>query len=297
MDEILVSIIITTYERNEKVIKRAIDSVFNQTYKNWELIVVDDNKKDEVSKNVQTILNEINDTRIIYIKNEENMGSAKSRNHGIEKSKGKYITFLDDDDEWEKEKLEKQLKKILSDHSALVYCDYYYIDKNGKMNIRKSDKQNLPGSNDFERLLCCNFIGSTSFPLIKTSVLKSVGGFNKDLQSSQDHELWLRIAQKYEISYINEPLVKYYFTDIAITRSIDKKIQGFNYILNEFKNEYNNNPEILHYRYIFISNVFFGNHCLKLGLQYLKKAFIIKPLSVKNLSVIPKVLKKVFNIS
>ena len=144
---------------------------------------------------------------------------------------------------------------------------------------------------------CCNFIGSTSFPLIKTSVLKSVGGFNKDLQSSQDHELWLRIAQKYEISYINEPLVKYYFTDIAITRSIDKKIQGFNYILNEFKNEYNNNPEILHYRYIFISNVFFGNHCLKLGLQYLKKAFIIKPLSVKNLSVIPKVLKKVFNIS
>ena len=48
----------------------------------------------------------------------------------------------------EKKKLEKQLKKILSDHSALVYCDYYYIDKNGKMNIRKSDKQNLPGSND-----------------------------------------------------------------------------------------------------------------------------------------------------
>ena len=72
MDEILVSIIMPTYERNEKVIKRAIDSVINQTYKNWELIVVDDNKKDEVSKNVQTILNEINDTRIIYIKNEEN---------------------------------------------------------------------------------------------------------------------------------------------------------------------------------------------------------------------------------
>ena len=293
----MISCVITTYKREPEVLKKAVDSILSQSYKDIEIIVVNDAPEDsELSNRLYKMLSEY-DFPINYVVHESNKGACEARNTGIKNSNGEYIAFLDDDDEWEKEKLEKQLKKILSDHSALVYCDYYYIDKNGKMNIRKSDKQNLPGSNDFERLLCCNFIGSTSFPLIKTSVLKSVVGFNKDLQSSQDHELWLRIAQKYEISYINEPLVKYYFTDIAITRSIDKKIQGFNYILNEFKNEYNNNPEILHYRYIFISNVFFGNHCLKLGLQYLKKAFIIKPLSVKNLSVIPKVLKKVFNIS
>ena len=140
MDEILVSIIMPTYERNEKVIKRAIDSVINQTYKNWELIVVDDNKKDEVSKNVQTILNEINDTRIIYIKNEENMGSAKSRNHGIEKSKGKYITFLDDDDEYLPLKIESQVNKMIEKDADYSITNLnLFNDENILVRSRKHD--------------------------------------------------------------------------------------------------------------------------------------------------------------
>ena len=81
----LVSVIMPTYERDKEVIERAINSIINQTYLNWELIIVDDNKINEISKNIQSMIAEINDNRIVYVKNEKNVGSAKSRNNGIKK--------------------------------------------------------------------------------------------------------------------------------------------------------------------------------------------------------------------
>ena len=149
----MISCVITTYKREPEVLKKAVDSILSQSYKDIEIIVVNDAPEDsELSNRLYKMLSEY-DFPINYIVHESNKGACEARNTGIKNSNGEYIAFLDDDDEWEKEKLEKQLKKILSDHSALVYCDYYYIDKNGKMNIRKSDKQNLPGGNDFDRLL------------------------------------------------------------------------------------------------------------------------------------------------
>ena len=101
----LVSVIIPTFNR-QKYLKNAINSVLNQTYENIELIIIDDNSSD----NTQSYVEDINDNRLIYIKNSKNLKAPKSRNIGIEKSRGDYIAFLDDDDTWYKTKLEKQIK-------------------------------------------------------------------------------------------------------------------------------------------------------------------------------------------
>jgi len=113
-----VSIIIPTHNR-EQFIRRAIRSVINQSYKRWELIVVDDASKD----NTETAVANFCDERICYVRSEANLGQALATNLGISKSTGEYIAFLDDDDEWLPDKLASQLK-VYREKPALgmVYC-------------------------------------------------------------------------------------------------------------------------------------------------------------------------------
>lgn len=112
-----ISVIIPTYNR-EKLIERSIKSVLNQTYKNIEVIVVDDCSND----NTKSIVNSIKDDRLIYIKLSKNKGACYARNKGIEAASGKYIAFNDSDDVFYKNKLEKQLKNLLNNNSDLDFC-------------------------------------------------------------------------------------------------------------------------------------------------------------------------------
>lgn len=291
----MISCIITTYKREPEILKRAIDSIKAQTYKDVEIIIVNDAPEEiELAKKIKAFIHEY-DSEIKYIEHEKNMGACVARNTGISNSRGEYIAFLDDDDEWLSCKLEKQYNKIKSDNSSLVFSPYYSVDQYGTSKIINYDLDSIPGKNYFEKLLCFNYIGSTSFPLLRKSSVEEVGGFNLGLKSSQDHELWLKIAKKYEISYISEPLVKYYYSDSAITRSIDNRIQGHEYIHKEFESEYRNNSFILHYRYLFLTNTYFGAKNISQGMRYWGKAFILKPLSKDNLFVIKKILKKFFH--
>lgn len=237
MDETLVSVIMPTYERNEKVIKRAIDSVINQTYKNWELIVVDDNKKDEVSKNVQTILNEINDTRIIYIKNKENMGSAKSRNHGIEKSKGKYITFLDDDDEYLPLKIEIQVNKMIEKDADYSITNLnLFNDENILVRSRKHDyieKEN----NLLVTHLKHHLTGTDTFMFKKDYLIKT-GMFGK-LDSGDEFYLMMNaINNNGEFLWIDECYVKAYVHSDGSGLSTNQKREDGENMLFEFKKQY-----------------------------------------------------------
>ena len=109
----LVSVIMPTYKNSGFILKRAVSSIFNQTYTNWELIIIDDNKEEKYSKIAKQIVLEFDDSRIVYLKNDFNLGSAKTRNRGIEFAKGTYITFLDDDDEYLSRKIETQLSLMI----------------------------------------------------------------------------------------------------------------------------------------------------------------------------------------
>lgn len=290
----MISCIVTTYKREPAVLARAVESILNQTYKDIEVIVVNDAPEEKALCSELGDMLSGYDRDIKYIIHEKNKGACAARNTGIEAAKGEYIAFLDDDDVWAENKLELQLEKLIEEDAALVYCDHYFIDKDGNEVYQKPFTEYLAGDTDYERLLCFNFIGSTSFPLLKASALRAVGGFNVELRSSQDHEVWLKIARSNKIAYIEKPLVKYYYTEVAITRSIANREQGYTYLLDEFKDSYSENKKVLHCRYVLLSTVYFGMHCFKPALRYLGKAFVLRPFSAKNFSIITRAFKKLF---
>ena len=120
-----ISVVIPTYNRAH-LIKKAINSVFEQTYQDFEIVIIDDGSKD----NTEEIVKSINDGRIRYIKHEKNKGEAGARNTGIENSKGEYIAFLDTDVTWSKDKLEKQLNILESSPAdvGVVFTGVEFID-------------------------------------------------------------------------------------------------------------------------------------------------------------------------
>lgn len=129
----LVSVVMPAYNA-EKYIEAAIRSVQVQTMPDWELIVIDDGSTDATCEIVARLAAE--DARIYFLKNSENMGTARTRNRGLDLSRGKYVALLDSDDVWYPEKLERQKNLLEEEHADLVYCSYAIIDENGMKKCR-----------------------------------------------------------------------------------------------------------------------------------------------------------------
>lgn len=226
MSDILISVVIPTYSRND-TLKRAISSVLCQTYENFEIIVVDDNPADsEWRKSTAAIMAEYTDPRVRFIQNAKNMGGGLTRNEGIKASKGEYIAFLDDDDEYMPERLEKQLKVFTdsnNDKLALVYCHARFINKQGKSTY--SDCRNFRGNCLFEAM-AENCIAATSQWMVKKDILVKVGGF-PDVPCKQDSQTILRLLKEgYEVDVLPEELSLYYDVVHVISGAGKKNIIG-----------------------------------------------------------------------
>lgn len=280
----MISCIVTTYKRPISVLKRAVDSVINQTCQDIEIIVVNDAPEDRGHKDAIKNLLDTYSRSIRYAESETHKGACHARNIGIDMALGEYIAFLDDDDEWLPSKLECQLACMEENSCVLVYCEHYYIDKLGK---RRLIREPLAGVGireyEFERLLCCNFIGSTSYPLLRTQVVKEAGGFCEELESSQDHDLWLRIAEKNSICYCDVPLVNLYYSEDSISRDKDRLLQGYEYLWKRYEEHYEKDRELKNYRLNYLAVC-----CLKNGLpgafmQYWMSAWKVKVFSRHNL--------------
>ena len=204
----LVSIIIPTYN-HAKFIGKALNSVKNQTYKNWEAIVIDNNSTDETNK----ILNNITDTRIKHIKIDNKGVIAKSRNIGINEANGEWIAFLDSDDFWTKDKLEICIKNINVNIDFIYHC-LESVNDNKKFIFKKKKfvgrKLNKPILNDL--LVSSIFKGTpigNSSVFVRKKILNKIGGIseNKKLITSEDFNTWLRIAEMTDnFKYINQKL-------------------------------------------------------------------------------------------
>lgn len=240
----LVSVVIPTYKRNPSLISKSINSVLNQSYSNLELIIVDDSPKNyENRDSVEKYISMIGDDRISYIQHEKNLGANAARNTGIKASKGEFIGFLDDDDEWHHDKLKLQVEKILINKVALVYCRGEIVDKDG--NYIKEVGNELKKGMLFDELMHKNFIGGNSFVLIRREVLQIVGIFDENMQSNQDWELFLRIAKMFEIDFVDKNLVKYYiYDDGNISSNPKKKLQGLLYMKEMYADYLASNPNI-----------------------------------------------------
>jgi len=200
-----ISVIIPTYNRAHMV-KEAIDSVLCQTFHDFELIIVDNFSSDDT----ESMVSSYHDKRIRYFKNQNKGLVSVNRNFGIEKSNGDYIAFLDDDDLWLPEKLEKQVELMDSNKElGLVYSDCNIIDDAGSLQDKTYFSYRIPVRGaDLKGLLKENTIAMLT-TMVRKEALDKVGGFNTKYIIAQDYDLWLRIAEQYPIDFINEPLAKY----------------------------------------------------------------------------------------
>lgn len=201
-----VSIILPAYNRAH-CIGRAIGSILAQTYPHWELLVIDDGSTDDTEAVAAAAA--ASDGRVHYYRQPQNRGAAAARNEGIRRARHAYIAFQDSDDFWKADKLEKQMRLWEERPEAgMVYCAYEGTRQDGTA-VRVPDgtieAAYLQGSL-YQQLLQRNFIGAPTV-VMRRECIESCGMFEEGLSCLEDWELFLRIAKRYEIGYVNEALV------------------------------------------------------------------------------------------
>ena len=274
----MVSVIIPTYNR-ENFIKKALDSVIAQTYLNFEVIVMDDGSTD----NTREVVDGYNNKKISYFY-QENRGIAGARNAAINKSSGDYIAFLDSDDYWLPEKLERQMA-LFHEHSeyGMVASCCASIRLDGSFR-----KKNRTGKSGWvlKDLFVKNFI-RTSSAMIKREYLEKAGLFDEKLRECEEYDLWLRIAALCPVGFINESLAVYVdnpdgiSTDSLEGRLFRLKVLEKDYLKKKIQKK-------IYVRRIADTCHYIGRHHLKRGnikqgIDYLKKARKLAPFYLKNL--------------
>ena len=197
-----VSVIIPAYNALE-FLPEALNSVFQQTYQDFEVIVVNDGSLDDIDRWATTI----DDPRFRYI-SQENQGSSGARNTGIDSSEGELIAFLDADDLWQPTKLAKQVQSIEEDPNVdLVYTWLALMDEKGELTGKVYNHSE--SGNVWQKLTQRNILECGSIALVRRSCFKTLGKFDRNLSWGEDWDMWLRIAAKGAFQVIQEPLVYY----------------------------------------------------------------------------------------
>lgn len=201
-----VSIILPTYNR-DYCIERAINSVVQQTYPYWELLVVDDGSMDHTEEIVMQISQ--TERRVQYYRQSRNKGVAAARNEGIRRVRYEYIAFQDSDDVWKKDKLEKQMRMFEEQPElGMIYCAYEGTKRDGtviRVPFGATSIEELQGRM-YRSLLQQNVIGAPTV-IVRRECLDKSGVFDDNLTCLEDWELFLRISKEYEIGCVNEALV------------------------------------------------------------------------------------------
>lgn len=206
----IVSVIIPTYNRS-KIVESAIRSVLNQSYKDYEIIVIDDGSTDGTMEYLESL------HLPIKIISKQNGGVASARNAGIKAAQGDYIAFLDSDDSWLPDKLKAQVDYLYTHPDMpLVYTDEY-IEVNGEtLQDTRFQRANVD-DNIKNNFLLAGFVQQTpihtSAVMVRKTVLDEVGYFNETLKIHEDSELWNRISKKYKFGYIDIPLAVFRYKD------------------------------------------------------------------------------------
>jgi glycosyltransferase involved in cell wall biosynthesis len=229
-----VSVVIPAYNAS-RYISGAIQSVISQTVAISEIIVVDDGSTDGTSLLVKNY--EAQGVKYIF---QENGGPSKARNMGIKKSFGEFIAFLDFDDEWLPDKIEKQVGYMIQNPDVgLTTCGRHNVKQDGSIISTCIPKINHLNSKDLvQELACSNIIGGGSAVVIRRSVINKSGLFNESLHVSEDCDMWLRIASSFRMACIEMPLYLYrvlpafiemLFDNHTISKSIFLKSSAYKY--------------------------------------------------------------------
>lgn len=223
-----ISIILPVYNR-QHTIARAIQSVLCQTYKHFELIIVDDASTDQT----ESVVSSFRDSRICYLSHDRTKGASAARNTGIRHAKGEWIAFHDSDDEWMPEKLSKQVEIInqfgSTDPAPIIYTGFYRYNQNGAREYIPPNSITVKEGFIVHSLLKGNFV-STQTVILKKECIEKVGGFDENLPRFQDWELWLRLAPEHPFILIDEPLVNVYFSEKSISADSSLIVEAYRII-------------------------------------------------------------------
>ncbi len=217
----LVSVVLPTYGRPDKL-RRALLAVIDQTFTDWELIVVDDNGAgSELQRRTEDVVRHACDPAVLhYVVHERNRGGGAARNTGIEHARGTYVAFLDDDDAWDADKLAWQLDRFAASPPsvALVYCRSRVVDE-----VTGSERpwRARPPKHGLRDLLRRNTVGSTGQVLVRRAALLEVGGFDERLPAKQDIDLYVRLALSWDFAFVDRTLHTIYrHTEASIGKDL-----------------------------------------------------------------------------
>ncbi len=284
MAHTIISVVIPYYNTGYSV-RRALQSVLRQTYRYFEIIIVNDGSTDDIEK----IANEFQkiDERIKYVKHEFNRGLSAARNTGIKNATGQYIAFLDADDEWLPKKLQQQFEifqnsQIQDEKLGVVLSGTIFIKMNGQKSYA------IPPFDGFilRELLKSNFIfAGGSNCLIKKVVFEHCGLFDESdaMRNRQDYEMWIRIAQKFKFFLVRQYHVKCYISK-GISYEVTKRtplkgVKASQYILKKHEKILEKYPKAYSNHFKFIGVQFLWAGITKKAREYLKKSIKIYPLN------------------
>ena len=233
--DILVSVVIPTYKR-PVFLKRCIDSVLGQTYRNIEIIVVDDNDpKTEARKETELVIQAYAGVdNISYLRHDCNKNGSAARNTGWRHSHGRYITFIDDDDAIAPTKIAKQVECLeqLDDSWGACYTGYRLFKEHGDPQI-SSEKRF--GDCYVAALMRTMFMGSGSNLFLRKSVVDEVNGYDETFIRNQDIEFLVRVSEKYKLAYVDEVLLTIYQEGIRPNRTFAQLESIAEHYLSKFK--------------------------------------------------------------
>lgn len=237
----LVSVIIPTYKRPDRL-SRAVNSVLNQTYTRVEVIVVDDNNPDtEGRARTELIMEQFADNpRVRYIKHKQNKNGSAARNTGARASKGEYVAFLDDDDEFLPGKIGSQINRLcnLSDDYAVCYSKFALVTPNGHQHL---STENREGNLLLQALTQELMIAAGSNLIVKKKAFVEIDGFDESFSRNQDLEFLARLLKKYKIAFSDEfgLLVNVQYLHQAVDEqvNISRYVQNFKPMVEELSEE------------------------------------------------------------
>ena len=266
-----VSVIIPTHNRAE-FLRSAIISVLNQTFQDFEIVVIDDASKGHTRE----VITNLNDARIKVIYNQVSKGAAGARNIGIINTNCAYIAFLDDDDEWLPEKLKIQI--CLLDNSPQEVggiCTGYFT-------VEKASGRVLSTSNpEIEDIYKDNFVVTSSI-LLRRECFERCGLFDEIMPTHSDYDMWIRISKEFSLSIVRKALVNYFFHENKLTFDYEKKIKGFKSLIDKHGNLFEKYRKEYSIMYLKLGMYYCFEGEIQKGIKAFSKSIRMNPFEIRN---------------
>jgi glycosyltransferase involved in cell wall biosynthesis len=260
------------------MLRQAVSSILNQTFQDFEIVLVDDASTD----NTPEVVKGLGDARIKYIRHQVNKGEAAAANTGVASSAGEYIAFLHDDDEWLPAKLNQQVKLLESSPPTVgaVYTGFLRVDRSTK----KPLKQVIPSKrgNIFAEMAGQNWVGPPSTVVLRRECFERVGLFDESLTIGPDYDMWIRVSEKFHFDYVPEPLTNYSVHGNQVSMNFDLLVKGLEALLNKHGSYFASDSKNYSRRYAALGALYSHQGNIRNARKALLKAVSLCPLHLSN---------------